>query len=208
MSPPIPLKFPLFTSCWKLILRDGHAQFLINLFPHHRLSQWQTTQVSLLQSLEITALSQQWIHVERVPISLPSQQCWQTQINKQKHKHLSTKPAVLTNTNKQTNKKQTSHCQASCVDKHKQTQTSLYQNSSADKVATSRGKLHVADVTSAISGSPGFTPRPLPIQAHKHTSTLYKAGWQKLHGSTGGTRQKVLTRTKILSPNIRYFVAN
>ena len=34
------------------------------------------------------------------------------------------------------------------------------------------------------------------------------AGWQKLRGSTGGTRQKVWTRTKILSPNIRYFVAN
>ena len=34
------------------------------------------------------------------------------------------------------------------------------------------------------------------------------AGWQKLHGSTGGTRRKVWTRTKILSPNIRYFVAN
>ena len=34
------------------------------------------------------------------------------------------------------------------------------------------------------------------------------AGWQKLCGSTGGTRRKVWTRTKILSPNIRYFVAN
>ena len=34
------------------------------------------------------------------------------------------------------------------------------------------------------------------------------AGWQKLRGSTGGTRRKVWTRTKILSPNIRYFVAN
>ena len=37
---------------------------------------------------------------------------------------------------------------------------------------------------------------------------LFITGWQKLHGSTGGTRQKVWTRTKILSPNIRYFVAN
>ena len=37
-----------------------------------------------------------------------------------------------------------------------------------------------------------------------HLST----GWQKLRGSTGGTRRKVWTRTKILSPNIRYFVAN
>ena len=34
------------------------------------------------------------------------------------------------------------------------------------------------------------------------------AGWQKLNGSTGGTRRKVWTRTKILSPNKRYFVAN
>ena len=33
-------------------------------------------------------------------------------------------------------------------------------------------------------------------------------GWQRLHGSTGGTCRKVWTRTKILSPNIRYFVAN
>ena len=36
----------------------------------------------------------------------------------------------------------------------------------------------------------------------------YKAtGWQKLCGGTGGPRRKVWTRTKILSPNIRYFVA-
>ena len=35
-----------------------------------------------------------------------------------------------------------------------------------------------------------------------------ETGWQKLRGSTGGTRRKVWTRTKILSPNIRYFVAN
>ena len=35
-----------------------------------------------------------------------------------------------------------------------------------------------------------------------------RPGWQKLRGSTGGTRRKVWTRTKILSPNIRYFVAN
>ena len=34
------------------------------------------------------------------------------------------------------------------------------------------------------------------------------AGWQKLRGSTGCTRRKVWTRTKILSLNIRYFVAN
>ena len=34
------------------------------------------------------------------------------------------------------------------------------------------------------------------------------AGWQKLHGSTGGTRRKVWTLTKILSPNIRYFAPN
>ena len=31
-------------------------------------------------------------------------------------------------------------------------------------------------------------------------------GWQKLHGRTGRIRQKVWTRTKISSPNIRYFV--
>ena len=36
---------------------------------------------------------------------------------------------------------------------------------------------------------------------------LQQPGWQKLRGSTGGTRRKVWTRTKILSPNIRYFVA-
>ena len=36
----------------------------------------------------------------------------------------------------------------------------------------------------------------------------HSAGWQKLRGSTGGTRRKVWTRTKILSPNIRYFVTN
>ena len=33
------------------------------------------------------------------------------------------------------------------------------------------------------------------------------AGWQKLREATKGLRQKVWTRTKILSPNIRYFVA-
>ena len=35
-----------------------------------------------------------------------------------------------------------------------------------------------------------------------------RAGWQKLHGSTGGTRRIIWTQTKILSQNIRYFVAN
>ena len=38
--------------------------------------------------------------------------------------------------------------------------------------------------------------------------TYLEPGWQKLRGSTGGPRRKVWTRTKILSPNIRYFVAN
>ena len=39
--------------------------------------------------------------------------------------------------------------------------------------------------------------------------TLYPIPeWQKLGRSTGGTRRKVWTRSKILSPNIRYFVAN
>ena len=37
---------------------------------------------------------------------------------------------------------------------------------------------------------------------------LLLSGWHKLRGSTGGTRRKVWTWTKILSPNIRYFVAN
>ena len=37
---------------------------------------------------------------------------------------------------------------------------------------------------------------------------FHYSGWQKLRGSTGGTRRKVWTRTKILSPNIRYFGAN
>ena len=48
--------------------------------------------------------------------------------------------------------------------------------------------------------------------SHKRGIVCYElllgAGWQKLHGSTGGTRRKVWTRTKILSPNIRYFAAN
>ena len=34
------------------------------------------------------------------------------------------------------------------------------------------------------------------------------SGWQKLRGGTGGPRQKVWTRAKILSPNVRYFAAN
>ena len=33
-------------------------------------------------------------------------------------------------------------------------------------------------------------------------------GWQKLGGGTGGPRRKVWTQAKILSPNMRYFVAN
>ena len=32
-------------------------------------------------------------------------------------------------------------------------------------------------------------------------------GWQELRERTSGARRKVWTRTKILSPNIRYFVA-
>ena len=56
--------------------------------------------------------------------------------------------------------------------------------------------------------------RPLLTSTTKYQPVLlYTAlhpvpGWQKLCGSTGGTRRKVWTRTKILSPNIRYFVAN
>ena len=48
----------------------------------------------------------------------------------------------------------------------------------------------------------------LDSQHHIKVWATTKAGWQKLRGSTGGTRRKVWTRTKILSPNIRYFVAN
>ena len=33
------------------------------------------------------------------------------------------------------------------------------------------------------------------------------SGWQKLRERASGARRKVWTRTKILSPNIRYFVA-
>ena len=36
---------------------------------------------------------------------------------------------------------------------------------------------------------------------------LSKSGWQKLREGTRGFRRKVSTRTKILSPYIRYFVA-
>ena len=36
----------------------------------------------------------------------------------------------------------------------------------------------------------------------------FLAEWQKLCGGTGGPSQKVWTRTNILSPNTRYFVAN
>ena len=38
--------------------------------------------------------------------------------------------------------------------------------------------------------------------------SLLDPGWQKLCRGTGGPRRKVWTRTKILSPNIGYFVAN
>ena len=41
-----------------------------------------------------------------------------------------------------------------------------------------------------------------------HASLVLRPGWQKLGGGTGGPRRKVWNRTKILSPNIRYFVAN
>ena len=43
-------------------------------------------------------------------------------------------------------------------------------------------------------------------KTHKHIS-LSKAGWQKFREGTKGLRRKVKTQTKILSPNIRYFVA-
>ena len=38
-------------------------------------------------------------------------------------------------------------------------------------------------------------------------SSYMHPGWQKLCEGTKGHRQKVWTQTKILSPNIRYFVA-
>ena len=38
-------------------------------------------------------------------------------------------------------------------------------------------------------------------------ATKVGAGWQKLRERASGARRKVWTRTKILSPNIRYFVA-
>ena len=38
-------------------------------------------------------------------------------------------------------------------------------------------------------------------------TVLYDAGWQKLCEGTKGLRQKVWTQTKILSPNLRHFVA-
>ena len=43
-------------------------------------------------------------------------------------------------------------------------------------------------------------------KTHKHIS-LSKAGWQKFREGTKGLRRKVKTQKKILSPNIRYFVA-
>ena len=45
-------------------------------------------------------------------------------------------------------------------------------------------------------------------RAAEAVSGEIEAGWQKLRGSKGGTRRKVWTWTKILSPNIRYFVPN
>ena len=42
----------------------------------------------------------------------------------------------------------------------------------------------------------------------QHVFSFWSIGWQKLCGGTGGPRRKVWTRTKILSSNIRYFVAN
>ena len=50
-------------------------------------------------------------------------------------------------------------------------------------------------------------PKTIVI-SNRNAESLFKAGWQNLCGGTGGPRQKVWTRTKILSPNIRYFVAN
>ena len=46
------------------------------------------------------------------------------------------------------------------------------------------------------------------VSSSTHFSPHTMSGWQKLHGSTGGSCRKVWTWTKILSPNIRYFVVN
>ena len=92
--------------------------------------------------------------------------------------HLSTKPAVLTNTTKQTNKKkQTSHCHASCADKHKQTKTKTnislpsqlcWQSGYvARKVACCRCDLsHFRE-----SGLYATTSANTSTQTYKHTST-------------------------------------
>ena len=148
-----PLNFPfsLLAESWFCVMAT--LNFWLTFFPTivcsrgRQLSQF--TPVSRDYS-SITAVDSRWAcsHLSTKPavltntnkqtkinISVPSQLCWQTQTNKEKHKHLSTKPVVLTNTNKQTKtnislpsqlcwqiqtKKQTSHRQASCVDKHKQ----------------------------------------------------------------------------------------
>ena len=41
----------------------------------------------------------------------------------------------------------------------------------------------------------------------RYLGTFRTPGWQKLCEGTRGLRRKVWTQTKILSPNIRYFVA-
>ena len=45
------------------------------------------------------------------------------------------------------------------------------------------------------------------IQKNMYLYLYFWAGWQKFCGGTGGPCRKVWTRTDILSPNIRYFVA-
>ena len=57
--------------------------------------------------------------------------------------------------------------------------------------------------------APGYDdPDPWRAATSPGQPPHHSPGWQKLRGSTGGPRRKVWTRTKILSPNIHFFVAN
>ena len=56
------------------------------------------------------------------------------------------------------------------------------------------------------------TPSPYLEKKYKYFTSLLDISHHtrvaEVARGTGGTRRKVWTRTKILSPNIRYFVAN
>ena len=73
------------------------------------------------------------------------------------------------------------------------------------------------DVVVAVVGICGFIPslwdnsslqrvRDVLLRKNAFFWILSKSGWQKLREGTRGFRRKVSTRTKILSPYIRYFV--